>query len=371
MRGLRRAAYVALAAAYLQVVWGAIVRISGSGMGCGDDWPVCNGQWLPRIVSRELAIEMSHRFGALLVTAAIAVLLWLAWRRRAEPGVGGAGGVLRPSVAAAALVVITALFGAATVRLGLSPLIVVAHLVLAMALLGVLAVAVVRAGGFGAESAPAPTTKALRGTYAAAVLAFLTVLLGGLTANLPGAALACRGFPACTEAMASGGGLHVHLTHRVLALLLLLHLIGLAIAFARRAEPPHLRRLAWTALGVAVAQIAVAAVLVTLPPSPHSRSAHQALGTLLWTLLVAMAAVASLVRRYPALADTAAHDALRARRSSPSAGTMAPSDAAPAETPTTSRSDDASPSSGEPPATNGEPAPRAHTVAVWVARGAS
>ena len=32
---------------YLLIVFGGIVRITGSGLGCGDDWPLCNGQLLP------------------------------------------------------------------------------------------------------------------------------------------------------------------------------------------------------------------------------------------------------------------------------------------------------------------------------------
>src|SRR5690606_29690051 len=32
---------------YLLIVFGGIVRITGSGLGCGDDWPLCNGQILP------------------------------------------------------------------------------------------------------------------------------------------------------------------------------------------------------------------------------------------------------------------------------------------------------------------------------------
>ena len=40
---VRRAAYIALFVALVHIVFGAIVRISGSGMGCGDNWPKCYG----------------------------------------------------------------------------------------------------------------------------------------------------------------------------------------------------------------------------------------------------------------------------------------------------------------------------------------
>ena len=40
---VRRAAYAALAVSLVHIIFGAIVRISGSGMGCGDHWPTCYG----------------------------------------------------------------------------------------------------------------------------------------------------------------------------------------------------------------------------------------------------------------------------------------------------------------------------------------
>ena len=44
---VRRAAYTSLGVALLHIVFGAIVRISGSGMGCGENWPKCYGYWFP------------------------------------------------------------------------------------------------------------------------------------------------------------------------------------------------------------------------------------------------------------------------------------------------------------------------------------
>ena len=331
MQTLRRLAYLALAASFLQIVWGAIVRISGSGMGCGDDWPVCNGEWIPPIIGRELVIELSHRLGALLVTVAIGALLFVAFRRRREPGVGGPGGVLRPTIAAAVLVVITALFGAVTVKLGLSPHIVVGHLGLALALVGVLVAAVVRAGGFGVAGTPpgSASKRAARAAVAGSVLTVLVLWMGGLTANLPGAAMACRGFPFCTQAMLSGGILHAHLTHRVLAFLLALHILGLVIAYTRRSEAKPLRQLSRAALGLVVVQLAIAALLVTLPPGAHARSMHQAVGTAIWVTMIALALVARrLSVREPAAAPDVPESAADRRKPTP------------------------------------------HTVAVWVARGA-
>jgi heme A synthase len=43
------------------IVFGAWVRISGSGAGCGEHWPTCHGALLPPRPSTKTVIELSHR----------------------------------------------------------------------------------------------------------------------------------------------------------------------------------------------------------------------------------------------------------------------------------------------------------------------
>jgi cytochrome c oxidase assembly protein subunit 15 len=88
-------AYSTLGLAYALIVFGAIVRISGSGMGCGDHWPRCYGSWFPPLDQPTLVIEWTHRLLAAITVAMVAALVLLALRRRSEAGVGGRGGVLR------------------------------------------------------------------------------------------------------------------------------------------------------------------------------------------------------------------------------------------------------------------------------------
>lgn len=63
------------------VLWGAYVRATGSGAGCGQHWPLCNGQVLPRAPQVETLVEFSHRVTSGL--AGIFVLLLLFWAFRA------------------------------------------------------------------------------------------------------------------------------------------------------------------------------------------------------------------------------------------------------------------------------------------------
>jgi heme a synthase len=293
VRTLKGLGLLALFLGFAQVVFGAIVRITGSGMGCGDHWPDCYGSFTPAHNGPSLLVEISHRYGAATLGIAIAALAIAAWVKRREPGVGGPGGVLRASLLAIVLVVVAALFGAVTVKLALEPWVVVTHLAIAMSLLAVLVVAVVRAGGLGAFAIPERSERTLRAGRAAVGLTFLALVLGALTANTPGAPLACQGFPWCSVIGERGSPLVIHVWHRIIALLLLGHLIGVAIAVRKRAESRPIRIAAWTALSLVAVQVVVAAAMVEMNLPTPLRSVHQAVGTALWITVVTLTALAS------------------------------------------------------------------------------
>lgn len=288
---MKRLSYAALTLAYLQAVLGAVVRITGSGMGCGDHWPRCHGYWFPPLERMDLIIEVTHRYVAATLTLAVLALLFVAWRRRESPGIGGPGGVLRPAVAAALLVVAAALLGAVTVKLDLHAAAVVIHLALAMFLIAALALAAVRSASMSASS-PATSQKTIRGATVAMVMAFFAVVMGGITANIFGGAVSCVGFPHCREISGMGAPLYVQLGHRILAFALLLHLFGMLMALRKRTEPAAVR--AWTriAFGVVLAQIFVAAAMVETGLPLHLRVLHQAVGTLVWLVVFVFFAVA-------------------------------------------------------------------------------
>ena len=293
---LRRLSYAALGVAYLHLVFGAIVRISGSGMGCGDHWPKCHGYWIPPMARQDLVIEVTHRYLAAFLILSLLLLLAAALRRRREPGVGGRGGVLRAAAAAVVVVVVTALFGAVTVKFGNPVWATVIHWTLAMTLLATLAVAGMRAGALGGEAARAAgsagvSERTRRGARIAAALALLAVVLGGLTAKVPDAAVACPSFPHCgSNPAAAAGAAHVQLTHRVLAFILLGHLAGFVVALRRRRESAVVGRAAWAALGAVVLQILVAGAMIGMRLPAPLRSLHEAVGVLVWLTSFVLAA---------------------------------------------------------------------------------
>ena len=83
----RFAAYAWGVVAYniLVIVWGAFVRATGSGAGCGSHWPLCNGEVLPRAPQLETIIEFSHRATSGIALILVAALVPLAWRAFRTP----------------------------------------------------------------------------------------------------------------------------------------------------------------------------------------------------------------------------------------------------------------------------------------------
>ena len=297
MTSLRRYSYAAFGVACLHLVFGAIVRISGSGMGCGDHWPRCYGRWFPPLNRPDLIIEVSHRYLASILLITLIALFVAAWRRRTEPGVGGRGGVLRAAGLAVTLGFSAALLGAMTVKLGNAPLATLAHWTVAMSLVATVVAAVIRAGGLGGAQARlgGGTARAMRGAFAGATMALLTVVMGGLTAKYPGAAVACRDFPLCgANPDVLPAAVHVQLTHRVLAVLVVLHLVGLMINFRRRREPAVVRHASMIAVSLGVLQLLVAGAMIGLHLPPVLRSLHEATGVSIWIAAFALSYLARL-----------------------------------------------------------------------------
>lgn len=95
------------------IVWGAYVRATGSGAGCGGHWPLCNGQVIPRAPQIATVIEFTHRATSGLALVLVALLLFLAFRVFAPGHI-----VRRMALLATAFTVSEALLGAALVLLG-------------------------------------------------------------------------------------------------------------------------------------------------------------------------------------------------------------------------------------------------------------
>jgi heme a synthase len=97
----------------LVILWGALVRATGSGAGCGNHWPLCNGQVIPLSPRVDTVIEFTHR--CMTGGAAFAVIGLLIWTFRSSVKGQAARGM---AVASMLLLLNEALLGALLVKLG-------------------------------------------------------------------------------------------------------------------------------------------------------------------------------------------------------------------------------------------------------------
>jgi heme A synthase len=282
---VRRLAYLATTLAFALIVLGGIVRITGSGMGCGDDWPKCNGEWFPPL-DFPTFVEIFHRWVAALVSIAVLATAAAAWRRhRDKPR------VLLPATLGAVLLVTQVLLGAVTVKLELPPAVVILHFVNALLLLTAVLVTALRARPAAEAGAPSNRHPTRGLVWTTAVVGFAAVLLGANVANLD-AGPACLGFPFCHGGILPPSGTLglVHWIHRFIAYGFLALAITLFVK-TRRPEDVAFRNLRLSvvvAAALALIQIGIAAAMVLQLLPPSLRGLHLLAGTAIWGALVVM-----------------------------------------------------------------------------------
>jgi len=279
---------------YALVVLGGVVRVSGSGLGC-PDWPLCHGRLLPPLDLHAI-IEYSHRSTASLTSALVVVtaaVAWLLWRKRRD--------LVIPATVALGLLIVQVVLGAITVRLELPPMIVLAHLATAMALLGAVCVTAV------AALVPAPAGAvdrvARRRILLAAGGTYLLIISGSLVVG-SGASGTCDAWPLC------GGGFSfafdglpaIQLLHRGIAAVIgLLIVLSLVSVLARHRRQPAVRATVALTLAALAFQVAVGAAVVTLRLPAALRGLHLALASAVWAGMVILAVIVSRLSPHPAL----------------------------------------------------------------------
>lgn len=103
-------AWVVVAYNVLVILWGAVVRATGSGAGCGDNWPLCNGDFFPHHPRLATIIEFAHR--SMTGVSAFMVIGLVVWTFYAATRGHRAR---RAAIASAVLLLTEALLGAALV----------------------------------------------------------------------------------------------------------------------------------------------------------------------------------------------------------------------------------------------------------------
>jgi protoheme IX farnesyltransferase len=282
----RALVYLTLLIAFLVVVWGGVVRVSGSGLGC-PDWPLCHGHFLPGL-DPATQIEWFHRFlgiaGGLTLASLAAVTLV---RYRSERRLVGL------VVAAGVLYVMQAVIGGVVVLLELPDTWVTVHLAnaeLILAVLTVLAVGMRWPQTFTARDRGAPWTALLL----AATVGTYVLLLTGAYVRGAGASTACTAWPLCDGgSLPIFGAAAIHMAHRFVAAVVgVVVFVACYQAWRHRREAKGLGPLAIVTAVVFVAQVLVGAANPLTAFSPWALGAHPAMASLLWCCIVAMTVVA-------------------------------------------------------------------------------
>ena len=284
------------------ILWGAYVRATGSGAGCGSHWPLCNGVVLPRDPSAATLIEFSHRITSGLALVSVVVLLVWVWRSVPRP---------HPARAAAALSVFF-MFTEAAVGAGLvlfelvadnasmaRALFVAVHLLNTFILLGCIALTAWWLSG------GAPVRLAGQGRRAAALIALCVALLVSSSSGAI-AALGDTLYPqgSLTSALRADLSptshvlIRLRIFHPMLAAATALALLLFANRLARGAGPTA-SRLATIVVSVALAQIAAGIVNVLLLAPVWMQMVHLLVADVLWVSVVLLSA-ASLRAPAPA-----------------------------------------------------------------------
>lgn len=292
-------AWTNIIAVSVVILQGAIVRVTGSGAGCGSHWPTCNGEIIPLAPSTETMIEFSHRLLSLVVLILGAWLLRRAFRSRKENP-----GLWVSAAAAFFFLIVEALLGAATVVLGLTGdnasvgrgLMVASHLVNSLLLVGMLTLTVIYAR---AKDTPWPLRMRRQGT--------LTTVLGigfvGMLVLMFSGGIAAMGntmFP--SESLRAGIAADFDPTSHLLIRLRILHpliAIGvgvylfLSLGLGWWLKPvAQAKRFAQALLGVYIVQLIIGTANLALLAPVVLQLLHLMTAILAFALLSAFAAYA-------------------------------------------------------------------------------
>jgi len=296
MTRLARFAWTVLGWNVAVILWGAFVRATGSGAGCGAHWPLCNGEVVPRAPSIETLIELSHRttsglLGPLVLVLAVWAVRRFGWRHR----------VARAALLGFVLTAVEGLVGAGLVRFELVAgnasiargFVIAAHLVNTFLLLAALALA---AAWSSTTGAPRLRRQGAVGWWLAGGLVVLCVLGASGAVTALGDTL----FPVARMTDASVAALppsarvlvRLRILHPFLAVGVAAYLLLMATALRGLRPGRRIDRFSRALGGLFATQLAAGLLNVTLAAPVWLQLLHLGLAYLVWLTLVLLAAEA-------------------------------------------------------------------------------
>lgn len=270
-------------AVWMLIVLGGLVRVTGSGTGCGASWPRCDGHWLPALEYHQM-IEWNHRLfatlvGFLMIATVGSTLLWFRSRRR----------LLWLSLLAALTYMTQAVLGGITVLLHLDQTWVAAHMGNSMLLLAsvILLALFVRTGQLHRAT---EGRKLFWLAFATLAWTYVSMFTGSAVVGAQ-ADVACGSWPQCSGAsiLPQSWDQWVNFGHRLAVGFADILMIVLALVIWRTRR--HDRRLMWSAHALAmvyVSQVFLGAFTIWLRAPEALKGAHLALAAATWGALVVL-----------------------------------------------------------------------------------
>ena len=281
------------------ILWGAVVRATGSGAGCGNHWPLCNGEVIPTSPRIATLIEFTHRM--MTSGALITILVLLIWTFRATRGRHLARFF---AVASTVLLLNEAFLGALLVKLGYvvhdqSPgrfIVLPIHLANTLLLLAGLALT----AHFLAREVGFMNGSVEYRFVGLSVIGFLSTIAVGVTGSL--AALGDTLFPAATLAQAfaqdlSQSGpwlLRLRWMHPAASVIAGLFVVGIIWVTSARQDGAN-RKLANWVIGLLLSQFALGALDVLLRAPNWMQIMHLLGADIYWVVLVVLTARITIV----------------------------------------------------------------------------
>ena len=305
----RRYAWGVLAFTVAVILWGAYVRATGSGAGCGSHWPTCNGEIVPRPRSIETVIEFTHRassglLGVLVVGQVVFAFLVLPKGHPARAGAAlSAFFVVTEGAIGAAIVLLEKVANDKSLaRAGFTA----AHLTNTFLLVASLTLT-----AFWASGGRRPSLRGKGPLVPAGAAALAGTLLLGVSGAVT--ALGDTLFPAGSlrEGLAqdlSGSAhflLRVRFVHPVIGLGVAVYLLSVSGLFTGRGVEPGVRRLAALAGGLFGLQVAAGFLNLSLLAPVSMQMVHLLIADGVWISLVLLVS-ASLAAPAPVPAEARA-----------------------------------------------------------------
>jgi heme A synthase len=276
----------------LVILWGAVVRATGSGAGCGSHWPLCHGEVLPRAPEIETLIELSHR---LTSGVALIVVVWLViWALRRYPK----GHFVRKwAWISLFFIFVEALLGAGLVLFEYVAFDqsvaraywMAGHLVNTFLLLAALTLT-----AWGATSGQSWRWRGQGLLGWLLVVAWLALLLLGVSGAITalGDTLAIRGGISPTESAMVAQLVALRIYHPLLAVLVGIVLVAITWVVMNRRPDPATQRWGRLLIGIFALQLVIGVINVALKAPVWMQVVHLLAADLLWITLVLLTASA-------------------------------------------------------------------------------